>query len=158
MENIIKQLKKIEPSEEYKTKSLSLILAHAQNPENKFSFNFLEVFKYSIAMGLTGILIVFSFSDAFVGLNARILSPILLSSLNEEKIQNEANQVDIKITVSEAKYYNDSINKVAVALDETAKNGPGHLNSMIIEKEMQGLDINNQNDEDINELLNKLTL
>ncbi len=158
IEEIIRQLKKTEPEKEYTVNSLNLILANPQNPKNKFTFSLADILKYSVAMGLTGILIIFSLSDAFLGLNAKILSPILLSSLDEQKLKNEASQVDIKISISEAKYYNDSINKVAVALNETAQNGPDHLNSAIIQKEIQGLDINNQNDKNIDDLLNKLTL
>ena len=45
-----------------------------------------------------------------------------------------------------------------MALNETAKNGPGHLNQTIIEKEMQELDMTNENNKNIDDLLNKLTL
>ena len=158
IEEIIKQLKRIGPSEGYKAESLRLILSAPQNPESRLSLNVFELFKFAAALGLTGMLIMISTTDMFPGLNARLLSPVLLSNLDEQKIQNEANQVDIKITVAEAKYYNDSVRKVAVALDETAQNGPSHLNSSILEKEMLDLDFNGQDSESIDELLNKLTM
>jgi len=158
IEESIKQLKNIGPSEDYKSQSLRIILSTSQKAENKFGLNIWDVLKYSVAMGLTGVLIIFSLSDTFFSLNAKILSPILLSSLSEENIKNEASEVGIKISISEAKYYNDSVNKVAVALNETAKNGPGHLNQTIIEKEMQELDMTNENNKNIDDLLNKLTL
>lgn len=159
IEETIKQLKKIEPSQEYKARSLGLILSSPQNNGNIFSLNFFEILKFGAALSLTGLLITISVSDSFSRFNARLLSPVLLASLDEEKITNEAGQVDIKITIAEAKYYNDSTRKVAIALDETAKNGPGHLNSSILEKEIGGLDINsNENGENIDELLKKLTM
>lgn len=159
IEETIKQLKKIEPSQDYKANSLRLILSYPQNNENKFSIRLIEVFKFGAALSLTGLLIMISVSDSPSKFNARLLSPILLSSLDEEKITKEAGQVDIKITIAEAKYYNDSTKKVAVALDETAKNGPGHLNSTILEKEIDGLNIDgDQNGENIDELLKKLTM
>jgi hypothetical protein len=159
IEETIKQLKKIEPSQEYKARSLGLILSSPQNNGNIFSLNFFEILKFGAALSLTGLLITISVSDSFSRFNARLLSPVLLASLDEEKITKEAGQVDIKITIAEAKYYNDSTRKVAIALDETAKNGPGHLNSSILEKEIGGLDINNgENGENIDELLNKLTM
>ena len=159
IEEVIKQLKKIEPSQEYRAHSLRLILSSPQNAENKFSIRFFEILKFSAALSLTGLLIIISVSDPFSRFNARLLSPVLLSSLDEEKIQKEAGQVDIKINIGEAKYYNDSTKKVAVALNETAKNGPGHLNSAILEKEIGGLDINSsENRENIDELLRKLTM
>jgi hypothetical protein len=159
IEDSIKQLKMIGPSREYKAKSLRLILSSPQNAENGFSIRFFEILKFSAALSLTGILIMISVSDSFSTFNARLLSPVLLSSLDEQKIANEAGQVDIKITIAEAKYYNDSTKKVAVALDETAKNGPGHLNSAILEKEIGGLDMNGgEKGENIDELLNKLTM
>lgn len=159
IEEIIKQLKKIEPSEKYKANSLRLILSSPQNIRNEFSIKLLEIFKFGAALGLTGLIIIVSVSDSPSKFNARLLSPVLLSSLDEEKIAKEAGQVDIKITIAEAKYYNDSTKKVAVALDETAKNGPGHLNSAIIEKEIGGLDIDSaENGENIDELLRKLTM
>jgi hypothetical protein len=159
IEEIIKQLKKIEPDQEYKNVSLRSILSSAQNSENRFSINFFEFLKLGAALSLTGVLIMVSVSDSFSKFNAKLLSPVLLSSLDEEKIAKEAGQVDIKITIAEAKYYNDSTKKVAIALDETAKNGPGHLNSTIIEKEIKGLNINDgDNGENIDELLNKLTM
>lgn len=159
IEEAIKQLKKIEPSQEYKAHSLRLILSSPQNIQNKFSIRLLEIFKFGAALGLTGLIIMISVSDSPSKFNARLLSPVLLSSLDEEKITKEAKQVDIKITIAEAKYYNDSTKKVAIALDETAKNGPGHLNSAIIEKEIGGLNINGgENGENIDELLRKLTM
>lgn len=159
MEEIIKQLKKIQPSEEYKTHSLRMILSAPQNRKNSVLVGIFELFKLGAALGLTGALIMISLSGILPALNARILSPLLLSSLDKEKIKNEASQIDIRITVSEARYYNESLKKVAVALNETAKNGPGHLNSAILEKEMQNLNINGKdNGKNINELLNKLTL
>lgn len=159
IEESIKQLKRVEPSQEYKAHSLRLILSSPQNTENRFSIRFFEILKFGAALSLTGLLIVISVSDSFSKFNARLLSPILLASLDEEKITKEAGQVDIKITIAEAKYYNDSTKKVAIALDETAKNGPGHLNSAILEKEIGGLDINGgENGENIDELLNKLTM
>ncbi len=160
IEEIIKQFKKIEPSEEYKAHSLRLILSSPQKQSEIFPIRIriFEMIKFSAALGLTGILMIISLSDIFPTLNARLLSPVLLSNLNEEKIKNEAGQVDIKITVAEARYYNESFQKVAVALDETAKNGPGHLNSTIIEKEIKGLDIKNENTDNIDRLLNELTL
>ena len=159
IEESIKQLKKIEPSREYKAKSLRLILSSPQNAERGFSIRFFEILKFGAALSLTGLLIVISVSDSFSKFNARLLSPVLLASLDEEKITKEAGQVDIKITIAEAKYYNDSTKKVAIALDETAKNGPGHLNSAILEKEIGELDMNSgENGENIDELLNKLTM
>lgn len=158
IEEIIKQLKKIEPSEKYKAESLRMILSSPQNPETRFSFGLSELLKFGTALALTGLLILISTTDMFSSLNARLLSPVLSSNLDSQKIQNEANQVDIKITVAEAKYYNDSLQKVAVALDETAKNGPGHLNSSVLEKEINGLNIENPDNTNVNDLLNKLTL
>lgn len=164
IEESIKQLKGIEPSQEYRAKSLRLILSSPQNAENKFSIHFFaypirEILKLGAALSLTGLLITISVSDSFSRFNARLLSPVLLASLDEGKIQKEAGQVDIKITIAEAKYYNDSTKKVAVALDETAKNGPGHLNPAILEKEVGELNINNEEDgENIDELLRKLTM
>ncbi|MDO8443219.1 MAG: hypothetical protein Q7S81_03135 [bacterium] len=159
IEEAIKQLKRIEPSQEYKAHSLRLILSSPQNIGNGFSVRFFEILKFGAALSLTGLLIVISVSDSFSKFNARLLSPVLLASLDEEKITKEAGQVDIKITIAEAKYYNDSTKKVAIALNETAKNGPGHLNSAILEKEIGGLDMNGgENGENIDELLNKLTM
>jgi len=159
IEETIKQLKKIEPSQEYKAKSLRLILNSPQNIKNPVAFNFFEILKFSAAVGLTGLIIVISVSDSFSKFNARLLSPVLLSSLDQQNIETEAKQVDIKITIAEAKYYNDSTKKVAVALDETAKNGPGHLNQFIIEKEINNLDLKtDQNGENIDDLLMKLTM
>ena len=159
MEEAIKQLKKIEPSQDYKSHSLRLILSSPQNVETKLSIKLFEIFKFGAALSLTGLLIMISVSDSPSKFNAKLLSPVLLSSLDEGKITKEAGQVDIKITIAEAKYYNDSTKKVAIALDETAKNGPGHLNSTILEKEIGGLDINDgENGENIDELLRKLTM
>ncbi|MEK7463129.1 MAG: hypothetical protein AAB621_02065 [Patescibacteria group bacterium] len=159
IEETIKQLKKIGPSREYKAHSLRLILSSPQNIGNGFSIRFFEILKFGAALSLTGLLITISVSDSFSRFNAKLLSPVLLSSLDEEKIQKEAGQVDIKINIGEAKYYNESTKKVAVALNETAKNGPGHLNSAILEKEIGGLDINsNENRENIDELLRRLTM
>ena len=163
MQNIeeqIKQLKSITPPEEYQAESLRLILSYPQNPKKHVSMNLVfEMFKFGAALGLAGTLIMISVTGIFPNLNARLLSPILLSSLDEQKIKNEANQVDIKITVAEAKYYSDSLTKVAVALDETAKSGPAHLDPTLLNNEMNGVDnINQQSNDRINDLLNQIIL
>ena len=158
LEKIIKQFKKIEPSKEYKAQSLQLILNTPQNHKSIISIKIKEVLKFGFALGLTGALITISLSDVFYTLNARFLSPIFLSSLSEENLKKEAGQIDIKITISEAKYYSGSLNKVATALNETTQNGPGHLNPSILEKEIRGLDINEENNDNIDKLLNKLIL
>lgn len=160
IEESIKQLKNVGPSEEYKAESLRLILTYPQNIKKPFSVGMLfDMLKLGAALGLTGMLIMISVTDIFPNLNARLLSPVLLSSLDKQKIENEADQVDIKITVSEAKYYSDSLTKVAVALDETAKNGPAHLDPTLLNNEMDQVDsIDQQNSGHINDILNKLTL
>ena len=111
IEETIKQLKKIGPSREYKAHSLRLILSSPQNIGNGFSIRFFEILKFGAALSLTGLLITISVSDSFSRFNAKLLSPVLLSSLDEEKIQKEAGQVDIKINIGEAKYYNESTKK-----------------------------------------------
>ncbi|MBU4348358.1 hypothetical protein KJ671_02595 [Patescibacteria group bacterium] len=158
LEKIIKQFKKVGPSEEYKTQSLQLILNTPQNQKSIISIKIKEVLKFGLALGLTGALITISLSDVFYTLNARFLSPIFLSSLSEENLKKEAGQIDIKITISEAKYYSGSLNKVAAALNEATQNGPGHLNSSILEKEIRGLNIDEENNNNIDKLLNKLIL
>ena len=68
IEESIKQLKNIGPSEDYKSQSLRIILSTSQKAENKFGLNIWDVLKYSVAMGLTGVLIIFSLSDTFFSL------------------------------------------------------------------------------------------
>jgi hypothetical protein len=60
---------------------------------------------------------------------------------------------DIDITLKEIRSYGDSAKKTSVALYEASSNGPSHINSALIKKEFDTLDMELPDPEEANRLL-----
>jgi hypothetical protein len=65
----------------------------------------------------------------------------------------ESFEKDIDITLKEIRSYGESASKTSVALYEASSNGPSHINSSIIKKEFDTLNINIPDPEEVNKLL-----
>jgi hypothetical protein len=142
MEQLLAKLKNIEPEKEFKERSRALILNSPQSNFYPMIFNrFLHTAQFSAAFGMAAILIFLIIGGLSI-LNKNILSPALLSSLNPENLNQEAENLDIQIQLSQLEYYENSAEKIEIALKETS----GDL------KESK------DRDSQLNKLLNELAL
>ena len=125
MEQLFKTLKKfknIEPGAEYKKRSLMLIYNAPQNQRDK-ELKIFQPFFYSFQMGtalaLATVLIVLV-SGGFAVLGRKISSVTLTNNVNTKNLTDEANSLNIQIQLSQLKYYEDSLQKIDVALNQTS--------------------------------------
>ena len=87
-----------------------------------------------------------------------IKSPSVAKSVSEvTSVDSVASSFenDIDITLKEIRYYGESAAKTSVALYEASSNGPSHINSSIIDKEFDTLEITLPDIEEANNLLDK---
>ncbi|MDD5547801.1 MAG: hypothetical protein PHN74_02830 [Candidatus Pacebacteria bacterium] len=152
---ILTKLKLIEPDENFKRRSIAVILNAPQSTISAVSRSFFDSIKFGAALALASLLLVVVFGGISI---LKTLAPSALTSLNTDVLDKELKSTDIQITLSEINYYSDSINKVAMVLDETSKNSSDILNSSAIEKESKELDSFNLNNKSVDELLNELSM
>ncbi len=142
MERLLTKLKSIEPNKEFKERSRALILNSPQSGISIGIFNrLLNSAQFSAAFSLAAIFI-FLIIGGLSMLSQRILSPALLSSLDPENLTEEAASLDFQIQLSQAEYYEESAEKVEIALNETS----GELKNL------------ENREEELNKLLNEITL
>ena len=120
MEQIFTKYKTIEPSQEFKARSRLLILSAPQNPARGFSLQELipQVFQSGLAFGLSAVMIFMLVTGATL-LNQK-LAPTVLSALDPESLNKEVENMDIQIQIAQVKYYENSAQKVEVALNATS--------------------------------------
>ena len=81
----------------------------------------------------------------------------MLASLDSDNLTEELKGLDLKIKLSEVSYYEDSANKIGVALIQTSQNA-GNLDLNAIEKEAQSLNSAETDNKALENLLEDLTL
>jgi hypothetical protein len=119
MEQLLTKLKAIEPNNEYRERSRSLIL---NSPQTGFyprlAGQFLHGLQFSAAFGLAA-LVLFLATGGAASVN-RTLSPTLLSGVDPESINQEAEKIEFQLQFSQAEYYENAAEKIEVALRETS--------------------------------------
>ncbi len=159
-EILIKTLKKfsdIEPSEGFKKRSLTQILAAPQNYKAPLFQNLLQTFQFSGALVLASLLIFIILGGLSI-LNLKIFSPAMLASLDAENLNDELQDLDLKLKLSEVAYYENSDEKIGVALSKTSQDKSEPIDSEIMENEVQSLNDLELNNETLENLLNELAL
>lgn len=155
--HILKKLREAEPGKSFAAHSLELILSAPQNKNNNIFNRFIESLQYSGAVVMASVLLIV-FLGGISTLKSKVMSPAIMANLDYKKINEELNNLNFQIKLSEVKYYEDSFNKISVALNETSKNGPGHLNESVIQKEADKIDNLESDTKKIDDLLNELVL
>ncbi len=119
MEQLLTKLKAIEPNKEYQERSRSLILSSPQTSlYPRLAGQFLHALQFSAAFGMAAI-IIFLVSGGAESIN-RALSPSFLSGLDPDSINQEAQTLEFQLQFSQAEYYENSAEKIEVALQETS--------------------------------------
>ena len=119
LEKILKTFKKLQPSEEFKARSRSLILAAQQNPKRFLGIRFsvFEFFKLGAALTLASILTFIVIG----GISALKVSPSTFTSFDQSTLSDEAESLGLKIQLGEAQYFGDSRDEVSAALEKVSK-------------------------------------
>ena|SRR3989344_4426148 len=152
--NLLKQLQSITPDAAFQKRSLSSILK-PQSAESVFAraFTYFSQPKILAATGGTMALLIIGTITLISS-----LSSSAMASLNTDHLNKELQSLDLQLKISEMQYYENSLKTVSVALNETSKNGPGHLNDEVIEKELENIKTLETENKNLEELLNELTL
>ncbi len=154
---ILEELRAISPRADFHSHSKSAILSASQKQRTAIWARLMSASQYTGALVFASLL-MFAVLGGFSLIKNSFFSPAILSSLDADKLNQEIRGLDSKIRLSEIKYYEDSINTVSVALNEASHNGPGHLNSSLIQQEANSVNTTETSNKNIEELLNELVL
>lgn len=120
----LKSLKSITPDSEFISRSRNLILSSPQKETTgwfAFRGRVLQSIKLGAAMTLASALL-FIILGGVSFFNVRNLSPMMLSSINEENIAAEAEGLDFNIQLGQLEYKVEDEKEIGAKLDELLKN------------------------------------
>ena len=149
MEKFLKQLKQLQqlqdlnPDKEYSEKSLRLILASPQNEPHKTSWQWLFA-----RVGVVGAIVVL----ALVAVKESSI-PLKVAGLDVSGLRAEAQELQTSLELAQVKEISTENEQINLALRESAQSDPGHLNTTILERESDKLDLENYRDETIDNAL-----
>lgn len=149
----LKKLGEIKPDESYSQLSLQTILNSRLTKQPTSYFNFrLPLSSLTLRVGLLAVtlgVVIFSATQ-----NSQ---PVKLTSLDISGMKAEAQELERQLKLAEISYKQESGKPIEIALKETAQNGPGQLNPLIISKEAKTPDIDTSNSELTDKALKELT-
>lgn len=117
-QKVIKHLQRIEPNPEFLAKSKQIIFRAEQEPARpKILWRMFEGINVRTAFAMASVVLVAVVSSAVYFSNS---TSRLTSSLNDQAIAREATSMHFEIQIAEASYFDDSAEKVAMALDKIA--------------------------------------
>ena len=123
----LKKLRGIAPDQEYSEQSLRVILASKIRTEDPgYSWSPLMFLRLGAVIAVLAIIVV-------TGL--RFNNTSKLSSLDISGLKAEAQELDVQLKLAQATSSLESGGIVSTALKETAQNGPGQLNTTVLQKE-----------------------
>lgn len=169
----LKLLKNVEPNKDFFEKSRFVILSSSPIT-NRFSIfrssskelavslrSALEVAWRGLAFSAVSLVVLFSIYYA-----SQELSPLFLPGLNYRKIAAEAESVNaqIDIQLSQLKKFEDTSKQSGEALQEVSSSKLNHLNSSILNNELEsieastsGFGLDNEANSEINSILKELS-
>ncbi len=121
---ILKSLKSISPDTEFLSRSRNLILSTSQKQTGGwfiFRGSVMQSIKLGAAMTLASALL-FIILGGVSFFNVRNLSPVMLSSINEENIAAEADKLDFNIQLGQLEYDVTDEKEIGAKLDDLLKN------------------------------------
>lgn len=123
LSKILKSLKSVAPDEGFISRSRNLITSAPQYSAGWFIFrgSVLQSIKMGAALTLaSGMLFIVLGGISFF--NVRNLSPVMLSSVNKENLEAEAENLDFQIQLGQLKYDVDSEKEIGARIDEVLQN------------------------------------
>lgn len=149
LDQFLKQLialRNIQPSEEYSEKSLRLILASVKTEESERGWGMLLARVGVVGATATLALIVVSNSSI----------PLKLAGLDSSDLLAEAEVLEVSLKLAEIKETLSNSQQIDLALEESAKSGPGHLNTTILKRETEEFKLENYHNESIDKALEEV--
>lgn len=119
---ILKYFQKIKPDKDFAARSRRDVLL-SQKIDHRISViktGLLNSFKFSGALMLAS-LMIFVIFGGLTFFNIKNLSPVMLTSFNDNKLMAESGKVEIEIKLKEVEYYERSAREVATLLNEIIK-------------------------------------
>lgn len=113
----LKKFKNIEPGEDFKKRSLTLILNTPQRHQIPLLKNVFQAFQFGGAIVLASLILLVVFGS--------FRSQSQLAGLDAKNLDSEVQNLDLKIKLAEVKYYEDPLNKTDVALTNSSKTDNG---------------------------------
>ena len=145
---LLSQLRRIEPREEYTRLSKERILSSSQEvytPELTYSPSSLLLRSSfnSVSFALVGMVLIVGVYYA-----TQQLSPLFLPGLNEKSIIAEAEMVESRIDVqlSQLNYFENTSQESNILLQQSSENSLDHLNVPIIQHETSHIEENTMTD------------
>jgi hypothetical protein len=146
----LKELRRLEPRPEFIAESKRLLFAAPLPKKRLLIFNtyLWENLGLSFSVSLVALIVILTLTNLKTG-------PASVADLDSFEKETKLFAKNIDITLEEVRYYNASAQRTALALNEAAENGPGHLNATVLRKEMEGFNLESAQNKNIEELLNK---
>jgi hypothetical protein len=117
---ILKELKNIIPDNGFISRSRNLILSSPQIKRG-LRASFFESFKLATALSLASVLL-FILVGGLSLLNVKNLSPVVLTSLNDESLKAEEEKLDFQIQLGQISYPTAEDKEIGAKVDELLKN------------------------------------
>ncbi len=142
----LKKFREIQPDPDFTRRSKSVIVALNPHPV------------------VTGFRVPFSLfwagAMAVVLLVAVVIFPakqqVSVSSLNPDRLAQELNTLDINVQLEQIKYYQTSNQEIALAINEIGDTRTHHLNSTLLESELENFETRTTTNPEIDELLDEV--
>lgn len=117
---ILKELKNIIPEEGFIKHSRNIVLSSPQL-KRSLKVSFFESFKLATALSLASVLL-FILVGGLSLLNVKNLSPVILTSLNDESLKAEEEKLDFQIQLGQISYPVGEDKEIGAKVDELLKN------------------------------------
>lgn len=116
---ILESSRRIKPNEDFQKRS-RVLLCSLPKPKNPiWRFGIFESLNFAASIGFAAIL-MFIIAGGITYFISHV-SPALLANFDEAALMEEAADLDFKIQIGEAKYFDDSAAQIAAVLEELAK-------------------------------------
>ncbi|MBI2035252.1 MAG: hypothetical protein HYT12_01050 [Candidatus Liptonbacteria bacterium] len=142
----LKLLKSIEPDRDWSRASLNVILSQKQARRHATEWHSL-FFRLSMITAVF-VLVVLAAQKTNV--------PMKLAGLDASQLKAEAEGLQIKLELAEVTSSSVESKNINTALTQTAESEPGHLNTLVLTKESEGIQFENYENSDIDEALRQL--
>lgn len=114
---ILKLFKSMKPEDGFVNRSRGDVLSAPQSATRPIGHGIWESLKFGAALALASFLL-FVFLGGVASFNIKNLSPVMLGSVNNEAIHEEAANLDFQIQLGEAEYHLDSEKEIGAQIDK----------------------------------------
>jgi len=142
----LKKLKGIQPDPDFIRRSKSVIIAlHPHPAAMRFRVPFSLFWAGAMAVVLLLAVVIFPAEQS-----------VSISSLNPDRLAQELNDLDINVQLKEIKYYQTSNQEIALAINEIGDTRTRHLNSALLESELENVETQTATNPEIDQLLDEV--